>query len=245
MTAERPILFTGEMVRAILDDRKHMTRRVVKPQPVGPFQLNSDCSIGEVHPETGPRVQRCPYGQPGDLLVPRTTWAAPPKLDHLKPLEIAEQPKGSVPIWNHWVLPEKPGGFGKPRPGRFLPRGLWWSVPRLSVTGVRVDRVQDISEADAKAEGLIPVMGDGSGPGAGFKWDGVGYHGGRHNDAGAEMFHTPGCGGKCACNAGGPTPAQCAFRNLWDSINGKRPGCSWSDNPWVWAPSFERTEPHR
>lgn len=154
MSAERPILFTGEMVRAILENRKSQTRRVIKPQPVGPFQINSNCSLGEVHPETGPRVQRCPYGQPGDLLVPCTAWAAPPKMDRLKPLEIAELPRGSVPIWNHWVLPEKPHGFGKSRPGGVLPRGLWWSVPRLRVTDVEVERVRDITDTDVRAEGV-------------------------------------------------------------------------------------------
>jgi hypothetical protein len=79
--AERPILFSGPMVRAILEGRKTQTRRVVKPQPVDGVQLCFDaharCWFGWV--EEGERVVaptvRCPYGAPGDTLWVRETWA--------------------------------------------------------------------------------------------------------------------------------------------------------------------------
>jgi hypothetical protein len=86
-------------------------------------------------------------------------------------------------------------------PNIFLPR--WASRITLEVTEVRVQRLQEISEEGAKAEGVLPAP---------------------------------------FCKAGRPDGMEHveAFEDLWDSINGERPGCSWDANPWVWAISFRR-----
>jgi hypothetical protein len=130
---ERPILFSGAMVRAILDGRKSQTRM---------------------------NFHRCPYGAVGDRLWVRETWAASLDSDGdmCKPFlyratydeAVYGQLKASfsdraTEIWD--VV----GNTGW-RPSIHMPR--WASRLTLEVTGVRVERVQDISEADAKAEGV-------------------------------------------------------------------------------------------
>lgn len=81
---EHPILFTGEMVKAILDGRKTVTRRVIKPQPVF-IEESFRWRWGKTGAVTASRewwnymdsLDHCPYGQPGDLLWVRETWAPP------------------------------------------------------------------------------------------------------------------------------------------------------------------------
>ncbi len=92
------------------------------------------------------------------------------------------------------------------RPSIFMPR--WASRINLEITNVRVERLQEISEVDAKAEGIQEV------------------------ECIAPCFDGGGA-------AFGPN-AQVAFMRGWDSINGKRKGCTWADNPWVWALEFKR-----
>jgi hypothetical protein len=111
------------------------------------------------------------------------------------------------------------------RPSIFMSR--WASRISLEVTAVRIERLQEVSEEDAVAEGLRAQVGDSD---AGYTWSGTGYEGGIPGS-----FHTPGTAG-CRCNVAGPSPAQCAYRELWDSINGKR--APWSANPWVWVVEF-------
>ena len=89
----------------------------------------------------------------------------------------------------------------------FLPRKF--SRLTLRVTDVRVERVQEISDADAIAEGVDPQSA------AYFV-----YHG-----------HEP-----------TEEAWSAAYAELWNSINGNRPGCAWADNPWVWVVSFERVK---
>src|SRR5262245_40577473 len=80
-TKERPILFSGPMVRAILENRKAQTRRIVKPQPKGqpPFAVRSDgvlcdkSGYGCSNHKRG--LIECPYGKPGERLWVRETWA--------------------------------------------------------------------------------------------------------------------------------------------------------------------------
>jgi hypothetical protein len=152
---ERPILFSGPMVRAILEGKKTQTRRMIKRQRDMEFDIND--------PHFGPywlsyatdaegedaRV-RCPYGEAGDRLWVRETWL-----------------QGQGPTWgSHCVVYDAdkkiawaPGsGFDNPdlkqfkkRPSIFMPR--WASRITLEITGVRVERLQQISDADALAEG--------------------------------------------------------------------------------------------
>lgn len=166
---ERPILFSGAMVRALLDGRKTQTRRVVKlphMNPLGQWEPttiggpNGGCTkSGETIPEhvavwhtrTGDIVC-APYGVPGDRLWVREAWAAEDALDDLAPRSI---PPGG-PIW--YAADNSLRGLrgilhmGKNRPGMFMPR--WASRLTLEVVSVRVERLNEISEADARAEGM-------------------------------------------------------------------------------------------
>ena len=155
---ERPILFSAPMVRAILDGRKTVTRRVVKPQPAGEIRRGEpdfnhwiDTKYWERQNQKenrgiGTRGFACPYGQPGgDRLYVRETWAAPHAYDHLPPRLIPQDAR------IHYAATEDRGGLLW-RPSIHMPR--WASCITLEVTGVRVETLQDIDLADALAEGI-------------------------------------------------------------------------------------------
>lgn len=148
---ERPILFSGEMVRAILDGRKTQTRRVVKPQPECRENAAIPGHFGTFfkgwnldHPffTVGSILQYCPYGAPGDRL-----WA-----------------REAFSIYPHPVLPDTVhyradyGDTDKTfiyKPSIHMPR--WASRILLEVTNVRIERLQSISEEDAVAEGIETI----------------------------------------------------------------------------------------
>jgi len=159
---ERPILFSGPMVRAILACRKTMTRRALKPHP--PSQTES---IGTYHhPDPRPHFWAygdgglldwavpCPYGQPGDRLWVREAW------------QHANHPLGpyqrGTPVYYRADYLDDPhgpdgersseGGYRTWRPSIHMPRSACRLV--LEITAVRVERLQDISETDALAEGI-------------------------------------------------------------------------------------------
>lgn len=145
---ERPILFSGAMVRAILDGRKTQTRRIVKP--VRGFERHNICTPSMMadpwavwwHGSEFDRVgcsQECPYGRPGDRLWVRESFT------HFGPRYIyrADYPGDFTPISD---------GIGGPwKPSIHLPRAA--SRITLGVTDVRVERLNNISAEDAKAEG--------------------------------------------------------------------------------------------
>lgn len=152
---ERPILFSGPMVRAILAGEKTQTRRIVKPQPDAQlFSINSGPEwtypdrLDPDEPDWD-RVRLCPYGQPGDRLWVREAWHlwGPPERQYVD--YRATCPDADQLSW---------------KPSIHMPRA--YSRISLEVTAVRVERVQDISEADAKAEGVhgiartLPYSGD-------------------------------------------------------------------------------------
>lgn len=149
---ERPILFSAPMVQAILAGTKTQTRRIVKPQP------DAWCG-GTLCVQFTPDDQRlgrlgkpilCPYGVPGDRLWVRETWAVSHVIDHLKPREIQ---KGAGIVY--YTATENTGGMMQ-RPSIFMPR--WASRITLEITDVRVERLQEISEEDALAEGAKPYL---------------------------------------------------------------------------------------
>ena len=151
--AEKPILFSGEMVRAILEGRKTQTRRVMKPQPfedksyVGgfgwPYSKNSSVAVGAPH-----IGGYCPYGHwEGGRLWVRETWACHRELDEVVPRDCI----GSV-IWYLATQENKHPDIGKTRPSIFMPQ--WASRIMLQITNVRVERVQDITDDDAIEEGV-------------------------------------------------------------------------------------------
>ena len=135
---ERPMLFSAPMVRAILDGRKTVTRRIVKARDLEWMDVHQ----GLREPDN---AERCPYGQPGgDRLWVRETWAAPHAYDHLPPRLIPQDAR------IHYAATEDRGGLLW-RPSIHMPR--WASRITLEVTGVRVERLRACNEVDAIAEG--------------------------------------------------------------------------------------------
>lgn len=143
---ERPILFNGDMVRAILRGQKTQTRRPVMPQPfrTPPGTLHGweweghgkrDIWIAELH------LKHCPFGQPGDRLWVRETFAELPELDGpLFPTDVEDMLRGTHFRWTvKWT------------PSIHMPRRL--ARIFLEITEVRAEHVQDITEEDAWAEG--------------------------------------------------------------------------------------------
>lgn len=172
---EKPILFNGEMVRAILDGRKTQTRRVIKPPPFCPHaevKSRDDgtwavCPRYSNHRDNDPgkffRVIRCPYGVPGDRLWVRETWLPFDAPDHFtdptKPRDVmvfgrrngaayraemkdADSERCRLDYGYEW------------RPSITMPR--WASRITLEITDIRVQRVSEITEEDAKAEDVTP-----------------------------------------------------------------------------------------
>lgn len=138
-TKERPILFSGPMVRAIRDGRKTQTRRVCR-------------NNGEPGPERIWGVGDCKYGSPGDRLWVKETWFPSPVG---QPASNVKIPKALPDGWT--VLYAASGDtISKPlhwKPSIFMPR--WASRLTLEITAVMVERLQDISMSDVFAEGCI------------------------------------------------------------------------------------------
>jgi len=145
---ERPILFSSEMVKAILDGRKTMTRRAVRPQPQSPGVLTRGDGLWRVLGKgemTRPFTweAECPFGQPGDQLWVRET--------HFRFIEISAKGGANKVLYRA----DHPEWFCKWRPSIHMPR--WASRITLEITAVRIERVQDITEEDAKKEGVLEV----------------------------------------------------------------------------------------
>lgn len=205
---ERPILFSAPMVRAVLADTKTQTRRIAKP--VRHPDLGNVYSPGALALEHEPQhvIDRaCPYGQPGDRLWVRETW-----MDlrgtgiEIRYAYCADTPRGSYGD-------DQRKCFGlKWRPSIHMPRSA--SRITLDITSVRLERLQDISEADAVAEGIEKQE------------DGIGW---KRGPISSDHPNT-------ATRTAFPT---LAFQSLWECINGTD---SWKTNPWVWAVEFKRLE---
>ena len=230
---EHPILFSGPLVRAILEGRKTQTRRIVKPQPVASpgyehataFHADTEYSraLGatfagrDTNPlrwwfadASGPRAAyACPYGSPGDRMWVRETWCLAHTDYHDTDKEAGTRPVKDGRFCFYAATDDVDTGDGSPwKPSIHMPR--WASRITLEVTAVRVERLQVISEDDARAEG-IPDRCD------------------------------HGCSSLCSCAScieGGCQTAAAQYATLWDDINGDR--AAWSSNPWVWVVEFKR-----
>ncbi|MGU0809206.1 hypothetical protein ACSEQ5_14635 [Pseudomonas aeruginosa] len=150
---ERPILFTGPMVRAILEGRKTVTRRVVKPPPdfLGSM-VDPNTPFKTLDAGLHARIT-CPYGEPGDRLWVREAWAADAQVDAIAPRDLSQ----GEPIWYPADFSVRQTGCsmiskGRGRPSIHMPR--WASRILLEITAVRIERLQDISEEQALAEGV-------------------------------------------------------------------------------------------
>ena len=218
MSKERPILFNGEMVRAILDGRKTQTRRVVKPQPEHGLQPCHYSKTGWAKSfAPNPSINgdsactcipvKCPFGSVGDRL----------RISENVKVKAFCEDWYSVMFDADNLYLERPCDVGlmqkiKDYKTGYL-RGVHLSTAfarptRLEITGVRVERLNDISERDAIAEG-IELAPRGIKPQR-FKH----YTSGQYT----------------------PLPRH-SFESLWQSINGP---ASWAANPWVWVVSFKR-----
>lgn len=179
MASEKPILFSAPMVRAIIAGKKTQTRRVVKPQPIERPGMNCTRLVfldrkgrekldEAIESSSQLRNALCPYGGPGSLLWVRETWMEEYDPHSVKPYDppryiYAATHEGEDPILMDG------DGFAKYRKDGTL-RSPWCSplrMPRvasrlsLRVLSVRVERVQDITREDAKAEGFWPSPSSG------------------------------------------------------------------------------------
>ncbi|MCS9381587.1 hypothetical protein N1E52_30440 [Pseudomonas aeruginosa] len=223
---ERPILFTGPMVRAILEGRKTVTRRVMKPQPdfLGSM-VDPNTPFKTLDAGLHARIT-CPYGEPGDRLWVRETWHVGKPHDKTAPADILApllaEGRGITVLYTAggWqsvgpagreepIYPDDqplPDWAGKGRPSIHMPR--WACRILLEITAVRVELLQDISEDQARAEGIT---------------DGGCSSCGNHE--------------RCGCECPAPSAVD-SFVHLWRSTGG-----NWESNPWVWVVEFKRVTP--
>lgn len=221
---ERPILFSAPMVRAILDGRKTQTRRIIKGDPVEvvhfigaddkpKYDYYGFCAS---HRNVINKHIQCPYGQPGDRLWVRETFFASTS-------KIAADPE-----------PERPVSYkatheGVP-PSRWLPSihmPRWASRIVLYVINIQVERLHDISEEDALAEGIMRCTVGG-----------VREYFENQEDMKAwpddtPLFYDPDDDSDDALSFS----AKEAYLRLWNRINGE---CAADENPWVWVIEFPK-----
>lgn len=225
---ERPILFSGKMVRAIRDEKKTQTRRIIKPAITrvewnrepgwcwvysNPLKTKSQYtnSYSKDWPQT--LLPFCPYGEIGDRLWVRETWQSYMDVTGDPDLHRFENCKTDPATGKKYIVyyrsmyneDDDPGDWS---PSIHMPR--WASRITLEITDIHAEQLRDISEEDARAEGAVYAYTEA------FK---------------REHGHYP----------AGIIDASCAvgqFASLWDSINADR-GYSWESNPWVWVIGFK------
>jgi hypothetical protein len=224
---ERPIIMGAESVRAILEERKTQTRRVIDPRryniggwdmPVSKSDIEAGYPVyqdnnGDFHSV----VERCPYGKVGDRLWVRETVFF--ETFHQQSDEELER-DGFNPNIGVWVYradnhdyPTITANWTSPM---FMPREA--SRITLEITDIRVERLQDITEDDAIEEGV--EFGSG--------WE---------EECGEGYCTGEGWMDYKSFDYGCSTPKD-SYCTLWDSLNAKR-GYPWESNPWVWVVTFK------
>lgn len=227
--ADKGIIFSAPMVRALLAGTKTQTRRLLKlppaPAHLGLWEASTVGGPGILdrhgnetpeypcvwHTRTGATI--VPPYTVGDRLWVRETWAVASVYDGKKPREI--NPEG-IPLYCgiRYAATDERLGI-KDRSCRFMPR--WASRLWLEVTDVRVQRLQDISEADILAEGA-PLCD-------------------QHRDHTQDGSNPH----MCVTNEGEPWATQSPrawYHRLWDTIRTAK-GERWDDNPWIVAVTFK------
>lgn len=266
---ERPILFSGPMVRAILEGRKTQTRRIVKvrnelppawatfaseghslsqdgaPQPSGAFFWSEEQQPGQPlkslrrwpilpapHPMAGDWYWTpSPHGRVGDRLWVRESGVISKLRGSLEKPGLFRHDIPTTPTTGHyWVEETRAAGASynvegcsresalscycaKACPSIHMPR--WASRITLEITGVRVERLQDIGEVDAAAEGVESLRDE--------------------REYWKDYLRSTTRSDELICLS-----ARESFRTLWDSLTA--PGANWNANPWVWVIEFRRIE---
>lgn len=230
---ERPILLNAEMVRAVLDGRKSQTRRIMKVQPHA--GVRSSVFVKSGFEDGHGKELACPFGAVSDRLWVRETWSVVSyafdndgmMVDYVpdRPAKsVHEKPFGNGYYTGHAIYAadgdftwSDDDGFVDGRscwkPSIHMPR--WASRITLEITAVRVERLQDISEEDAKAEGVGSAVWFAAKGVPEAEWESLGEHG-AHQASHINSFAT-----------------------LWESIYGEE---SWQANSWVWVIEFKRVE---
>lgn len=233
-----PILFSSPMIRALLDGRKTMTRFVLKPQP--PSFTPNVIDIGIPHQDDS--------GEWGQI---ETIWSPPsfdsprgePLREEWRPLRLPAKAGDRLWVREAWAHDEGPAPYRgaqiyyradvdlsdnktvRQRPSIHMP--LWASRLTLIVESVKVERLQDISEEDALAQGIYKIGSyvdcDGDPRLDGLCYEQDAYHWDKSSIKTDDDL-------RCA-----PSSARNAFRKLWAQINGPD---SWTANPWVAAIRF-------
>ena len=223
---DHPIIFSTNMIKAILDGRKTQTRRIVKAPKLHPDYgyphwddawIDGDENEQYLHiPFSGDAMERtthrayCPYGQVGDKLWARETWRLSGGPDSNRVIYKADgetvltyigakglsTSKELEPQFG-WQMIEKYGTHY--HPSIHMPK--WAARIWLEITNIRVERVQDIDAVEAETEGI----------------------------------RRP----KRLCPDMHDEYILFRFQRLWDSLNAKR-GYGWDNNPWVWVIEFKK-----
>ena len=233
---ERPIIFSGPMVQAILDDCKTVTRRPIRSQPpaltkaqevqdrcTDSFSRMIAYSLRTMYQREWIKDNvKCPYGVPGDELWVREAFCEVEWITH-RPYQVTREmaiDAGDTDLEGRWrngpaerkrEIYYKADGLTLPlydrwKPSIHMPREA--SRIQLVVKSVRAERLQDITEEDAWSEGV-----------------------------------------ECRCDVGNSEYDQCClsardhFWVLWDKMYAKKPELDWDANPWVWRVEFERKAP--
>lgn len=231
----KPILFSTPMVQAILEGRKTMTRRIVKPQPsikmgVGKWLKNELLQmIGGQEIVTDYMVKHNPYGQPGDVLWVREKFRKHHPVDEYGYIDFettildyaADNPE---PLYltdgDGFVRTNKDGSekFVPFKPSIHMPKDACRLF--LQITNIRVERLQEISQNDCVNEGiqqlLMSSMQKAQSGGKRF----------RNYLKKPELFNEA-------------VSSYESFQTLWQSINSPE---SWEANPWVWVVEFKQIE---
>ena len=227
--ADKPISFKPEMIRAILEDRKTQTRRIIDPQPSGDvIRYGWAVSKGATWDDTYGNLGSLKYWA-GDRLWVREAWRAELTWNTLRPHDIPTE----AALWFEADGAQRNNGLGakfkgKIRHGMFMPR--WASRLTLIVEDVRVQRLQDISEKDAIAEGILTGVWSDVIPALDDPADATAYAPNR------PIYSAPGDDSEhYVCMT-----AREAFERLWNMVhgNGSIYSGAWADNPWVAAYNF-------
>ncbi|MET3648081.1 hypothetical protein [Phyllobacterium ifriqiyense] len=223
--ADRPILFSAPMVRALLEGRKTQTRRIIKPRGHASLFDGTWSDSYVLDPGNALWRARDVRFKVGDRLYVREAWRVEARLDKKAPRDIKTNYPGVK-----YIATDEPDFFGiegKYRQAMHMPR--WASRITLLVTDVRVERLQDCSEEDAIAEGIfvIPINDDVRSNFYDQDWakalpDNTIFYSAPDDDDDHCMR----------------LKAVEAYERLWNSINDER-GLGWETNPWVVAVTFE------